>query len=358
MLHITDINYMAPRNRPGRIIIPATKDRFTNNLPDLSQLLCVPINTDELDTITSNMGTIFSNTLETVAPIKLKKVREERAAPWYNSYTHSLKKETRILERKWRKTNLEVFRIAWKNSMSSYRQALKTARTEYIRKLIDNHQNNPRFLFSTVARLTNKQMSPDLNIPSQFNSNDFMNFFTDKIDNIRNTITNVDSTASSTSASFIAPKEKLHCFTTIGQDELNKLITASKPTTCLLDPVPTKLLKELLPVAEEPLLNIINSSLSLGHVPKPFKLAVIKPLIKKPKLDPCELANYRPISNLPFMSKILEKVVSAQLCSSLQKMISMKNFSQVSGPAMAQKLHLLKLQMTCFLRQTKAASRC
>ncbi len=100
-------------------------------------------------------------------------------------------------------------------------------------------------------------MSPDLNIPSQFNSNDFMNFFTDKIDNIRNTITNVDSTVSSTSASFIAPKEKLHCFTTIGQNELNKLITASKPTTCLLDPVPTKLLKELLPVAEEPLLNII-----------------------------------------------------------------------------------------------------
>ncbi len=81
----------------------------------------------------------------------------------------------------------------------------------------------------------------------------------------------------------------------------NTLITASKPTTCLLDPVPTKLLKELLPAAEEPLLNIINSSLSLGHVPKPFKQAVIKPLIKKPKLDPCELTNYRPISNLPFM---------------------------------------------------------
>ncbi len=149
--------------------------------------------------------------------------------------------------------------------MSSYRQALKAARIEYIRKLIDNNQNNPRFLFSTMARLTNKQMSPDLNIPSQFNSNDFMNFFTDKIDNIRNTITNVDSTASCTSASFIAPKEKLHCFATIGQDELNKLITASKPTTFLLDPVPTKLLKELLPVAEEPLLNIIVMNLVATH---------------------------------------------------------------------------------------------
>ncbi len=140
-----------------------------------------------------------------------------------------------------------------------------------------------------------------------------MNFFTEKIDNIRNTITK------NTSASFITPKEKLYCFTTIGQDELNKRITASKSTTCLFDPVPTKLLKELLPVAEEPLLNIINSTLSLVHIPKLFKLAVIMPLIKKPKLDPCELANYRPISNLMFMSEILEKVVSAQLCSFLQK---------------------------------------
>ncbi|XP_058628888.1 uncharacterized protein LOC131538788 [Onychostoma macrolepis] len=190
MLHITDINYMAPRYRPGRTIVPATKDRFTNNLPDLSQLLCVPINTHELDEMTSNMSTIFSNTLEAVAPIKLKKVREKRTAPWYNSYTHSLKKKTRNLERKWRKTNLEVFRIAWKNSMSSYRQALKAARIEHIRKLTENNQNNPRFLFSTVARLTNNQTPPNLNIPSQFNSNDFMNFFTDKIDNIRN-ITNV-----------------------------------------------------------------------------------------------------------------------------------------------------------------------
>ncbi len=128
MLHMKDFNYMAPRYRSGRTIVPATKDRFTNILPDLSQLLCVPITTDDLDTITSNMGTIFSNMLKTVAPIKLKKVREKRAAPWYNSYTHSLKKETRNRERKWRKTNLEVFRIEWKNSTSSYRQALKAAR--------------------------------------------------------------------------------------------------------------------------------------------------------------------------------------------------------------------------------------
>ncbi len=114
MLRITDINYMAPRYCPGRTIVPVTKDRFTNNLPDLSQLLCVPINTNELDKMTSNMGTIFSNMLETVAPIKLKKVREKCAAPWYNSYTHSLKKETRNLERKWRKLTWKFLELRGK----------------------------------------------------------------------------------------------------------------------------------------------------------------------------------------------------------------------------------------------------
>ncbi len=48
----------------------------------------------------------------------------------------------------------------------------------------------------------------------------------------------------------------------------------------MLDPIPSKLLKEVLPEVIDPLL-AVNLSLSLGYVPKTFKLAVIKPLIKK-----------------------------------------------------------------------------
>ncbi len=148
-----------------------------------------------------------------------------------------------------------------------------------------------------------------------------MNYFTSKIDTIRDQIVTMQPSAilSHQIVYYRSPEEQFHSFSTIGEEELYKLVKSSKPTTCMLDPIPSKLLKEVLPEVIDPLLAIINSSLSLGYVPKNFKLAVIKPLIKKPQLDPKDLANYRPISNLPFLSKILEKVVSSQLYSFLEK---------------------------------------
>ena len=64
---------------------------------------------------------------------------------------------------------------------------------------------------------------------------------------------------------------------------------------------------------------MLDLSLSSGYVPQAFKIAVIKPLLKKPTLDPKVLANYRPISKLPLLSKILEKVVSNHLFDFLQE---------------------------------------
>ena len=48
-------------------------------------------------------------------------------------------------------------------------------------------------------------------------------------------------------------------------------------------------------------------------MPIALKKAVVKPLIKKPKLDPEVLGNYRPVSYLPYLSEILERAVADQL---------------------------------------------
>ncbi|KAF7654004.1 hypothetical protein LDENG_00075870, partial [Lucifuga dentata] len=94
-------------------------------------------------------------------------------------------------------------------------------------------------------------------------------------------------------------------------------VTASKPTTCILDPIPSNLFKELFPVLSSSVLRIINMSLSVGSVPSAFKTAIVKPLLKKQNTDPQILYNYRPISNLPFMSKLLERAVANQITDHL-----------------------------------------
>ena len=77
--------------------------------------------------------------------------------------------------------------------------------------------------------------------------------------------------------------------------------------------MPTTLVKACLPILCHPMVNIINASLASGVVPSSLKMAAVIPTLKKPGSDPDDPNNYRPISNLPFLSKILERAVAAQL---------------------------------------------
>ena len=65
------------------------------------------------------------------------------------------------------------------------------------------------------------------------------------------------------------------------------------------------------------LTGLINSSLSSGVFPEVFKTALVKPLLKKKFLDQNNLKNYRPVSNLSFVSKIIKKLVLSQLSDHL-----------------------------------------
>ena len=98
-----------------------------------------------------------------------------------------------------------------------------------------------------------------------------------------------------------------------------KIINSASAKSCELDPIPTTLLYENLHIFLPTITNIINTSLTTGIVPLDLKTAVVKPLLKKLSLDKNLLKNYRPISNLLFLSKILEKVVLHKRFSHLQE---------------------------------------
>ena len=97
--------------------------------------------------------------------------------------------------------------------------------------------------------------------------------------------------------------------------EVEKIIMSSPNKSCDLDPLPTILLKACLDVLIKPITDIINASLCSGLFPEDFKCAHVNPILKKTTLSKEDLNSYRPISNLSFISKILEKVVANRLTS-------------------------------------------
>ncbi len=134
ILHIAKAVNSTPYYKYGRTITSTTKDCFGSNLPDLSKFLSISNSSEKLD-VTETMDSPFSSTLDLVAPLRLRKIKENSPKPWYNEHTRALKRADQKIEHSWKKTKLEVFHIAWQESTFSFRNTLKTARSDYFSSL-------------------------------------------------------------------------------------------------------------------------------------------------------------------------------------------------------------------------------
>ena len=187
---------------------------------------------------------------------------------------------------------------------------IRAAKRDYLCDKI-RHCSSIRLLYSVTDELMGRTTEPKLptNIPLLDLPNTFSDFMHEKIANIRRVL---DSCP--VPASFEPFAGTGFCtFAPVSEDLIRKLINDAPPKCCALDLIPTALLKtcyeNLVPVITK----IVNYSLLSGCVPQCFKQALVRPFLKKPSLDQNMLKNYRPVSNLSFLSKLLERVVLLQL---------------------------------------------
>ena len=169
-------------------------------------------------------------------------------------------------------------------------------------------------------------MYPKSSLPEMFS-----NYFSDNIMIIRNDLDSQTISALPAQTDSFSGIT-LSTFEPVTEVMVKHVIMKSAPKTCSLDPIPTPLLLEILDSLLPPLTALINSSLSSGLFPQVFKSAVIFPLLKKPSLDPNELENFRPISILPFISKIIEKLVLVQISHHLSANNLLNRFQSAYRP--------------------------
>lgn len=198
----------------------------------------------------------------------------------------------------------------------------RQAKQNYYSNMISESNDN-RQLFKVVNELTNNKTAnvlPD-HTSSQELANRFACFFDEKIVKIRDKLqgnqsqaTNVPGTPTPDPLPPVWDE-----FTPATPEEVKKIVMKSKPTTCQLDPAPSSLLKTIINALLPALTAIINLSFKESYIPDELKLALILPLIKKLGLDPEILKSFRPVSNLPYLSKLLERVAASRLVDHMVK---------------------------------------
>ena len=213
--------------------------------------------------------------------------------------------------------------ILFKKSRNYVTFLMNKARQDYYSDLISNNSNDLNHLFKVSKNLLNIASTPVLppHEDKQQLANAMGAFFIRKIANIRFDLDNhppqVCSVVSNDSndCKIDLPISK---FNWLCQQEVHDLTRASNKKTCFLDPIPTKLVLDclLLPVITK----IINYSLEHGVFTSVWKNALVFPLLQKDGLEPI-FKNYRPVSNLQFISKLTESAVAKQL----QHHINMNN---------------------------------
>ena len=257
----------------------------------------------------------FCDFLRTVldkhAPPSLREVISHDSSPWFESIRDELliaKRERRQAERKWRNTKLTIFKDLYRQAKFKVSKPVHTAKCKFYTERIALASSSKE-LHQIVNTLSNSHppkilltIYPSADLPSTF-----IKHFTNKVEKLRANIASEHVTSTlvtgTTAATFSS-------FEKVSQLTVKECILSSAPESCELDPIPSKLLVECLDSILPSLTDLFNSSLASGIFPQCFKSALATPILKKRCLYHNDFNNYRPVSNLCFIAKILGKNMS------------------------------------------------
>ena len=117
--------------------------------------------------------------------------------------------------------------------------------------------------------------------------------------------------------------------------------------SCELNPIPTHILKQVLPTLIPLITHIVNASFTSACFCKEWKTSVVKPLLKKKGLDPQE-KNYCSVSNLPFFSKLVEHTTLMQFDKHCREHHLLPDFQSAYRKGYSTKTSLMKMTNDIF----------
>ena len=270
-------------------------------------------NTDDLDELVDLFESRLETSLDKQAPEKCKQISVRSVInSWFTKDILEQKQKIRSLERKWNRYELDSIWEEIKKERRAYKYMIRTEKRRVIQEKVLECGNDAKKLYGLINYLIgNVQENP---LPEHSSdeqlANSFADFFIEKIEKIRRDLCNHEIYAPSADRDV----PSMCSFVPMTSTEVMKLAGILATKSCELDKWPTQIFKKALPHIIEIVTHIINLSLEKGVFVRQWKQAFIRPLLKKQGLAPV-LSNFRPVSNLTFLGKLLEKCALYQLNS-------------------------------------------
>ena len=238
--------------------------------------------------------------------------------PYITAELKSLIKEKHKIQRKFYKFPI-TYGSQYKSIKNKVARLTSRAKKEYFQNRFDENLGNPRSYWADINELCGRksgksfenvktiegELIPKDDLPTEFNEY-FINKPTElarKFDDLHSFREYLSGNAETTF--------QLNPITIV---ELSKFITDVKNTSPGFDELPIRIFKENFDILGPIILHLCNTSILTGVFPTGMKIARVIPI---PKSASRCINNFRPISLLPTLSKILEKIVSIQLNSYL-----------------------------------------
>ena len=284
------------------------KDILTENYNTELKISNIDIN-QNLSEVCKQLNEEMLETLDRVAPVKSIKISNRPRSEWLSKELYDQRRIVRNRERIWKKYREDPHWKAFQRERNRYNHMLYHSKCNIICGKIQELKRDTKLLNKYVNKLTGKTDTNPFptNRSNQQLSEDFAEYFLTKIKTIRSALQGYPKYKAKSDESI----PLFTSFSPVTESELYKQMMSMPTKSCELDTIPTEIFKQAWPKIKHIMLHIVNTSLTKGEFIMEWKTAIVRPLLKKLNAELIE-KNYRPVSNLSFLSKIVERCMLKQ----------------------------------------------
>lgn len=272
---------------------------------------------------------MFSAMVDQYFPLIKKTISVRDDGDWFDSSIAELRKARRRAERLWRRLRTESSRNSYVEARRAVVSRVKELKRMHYRSKISACDGNQQVMWRILNKLLGTKASAPLPLNLDNIANKFADFFESRIEDLREELDSLPLNEFSINCRSIANdlgEQRLLQFSLISVSDTLRYVKKLNKTFCLLDPVDVSKILPEFECAAPFITAIINKCFDQGVFPLSEKRAIVRPLLKKATLDREVLSNYRPVSNLSFLSKILEHAILDQLEPHLVKNLIIPQF--------------------------------